>query len=287
MNSSHRVPRFVFALLLLCACRPGSFDENEGADTDAQARTVEGARGRPEGASLGDASLAREAGAGIPPLADAEPAFTSVDAGSATPNDAATSQDAYVEPVCVAGETRCLSGNVQQTCSAAGAWGEELGCAVSCAERRCGECVPSSRECVGGLVPRLCTADGKWTSEAPCAGRTPLCMGAGECRCRPGTSRCDGSQPQVCSANHEWVAVGPPCVHCTQNGRCSGEECSDARRADCSAVGCECASNECAGAFCTTFGDGCTDTRRAACSAVGCGCVDGACAHGMCAPPGA
>lgn len=148
-----------------------------------------------------------------------------------------------------------------------------------------GECEPGTRSCIDN-APNECSNSGTWQAEAACSAGSPVCVGAGECRCFPGSLRCggDGTQPQLCNATNQWVNVGASCANC-DDGTCPTEGCSAARASECGTVACHCANNDCSGGFCA-LGDGCTAERRSACQGHGCGCVDGACSGGACAGTG-
>lgn len=187
---------------------------------------------------------------------------------------------------CVPGAQECVPETPRRsfiTCSTEGAWSEPSMCSYVCtASGECGgQCVPGSRSCMSN-TPHACSGEGVWAAEAACGGNSPVCVGEGNCRCRPGMVRCggDGTQPQVCNASNHWVNVGAACGNCS-NGRCDGEGCSDQRIFECGQFGAACVNNECNGGF-GDVGDGCEGARRSACAGMDCGCVDGLCSGGFC-----
>jgi hypothetical protein len=202
------------------------------------------------------------------------------DDGAACPN---LCQDGACAGSCTPSASQCISATQLQTCNGSGQWDPAKACQFACIGDRCGgDCVPGTRSCGAGNVPRVCNGTGSWRSEAACAGMTPICQGAGVCRCRTGQRRCRDTQPQVCSAAGQWINTGIPCANCTGEGQCPGEGCSEERVRQCGEFcGCGCVNNECNGGFAPT-GDGCTNERRTACANAGCRCVDGACSGGMC-----
>jgi hypothetical protein len=191
------------------------------------------------------------------------------------------------EGACVPTTKQCVSSIEVQTCDGEGRWGGVTTCPFACVGDACGgACVPGSRTCLNGR-PNACSEEGAWLPEAECPAVSPVCVGAGQCRCQPGATRCAGNaatQPQVCSASNQWTSVGEPCANC-ERGQCSGEGCPMEQLELCEMVGCNCASGACSGGFCEA-GDGCTAPRRAACAAIDCGCVDGLCSGGLCAGNG-
>jgi len=83
------------------------------------------------------------------------------------------------------------------------------------------------------------------------------CLGA----CAPGSRKCNGNTPQVCTSGGQWQGEAPCAYVCTDQGLCAGE--------------CTPNDKQCDGNTPRVCGPGSTWTVEAPCSVL---CVDGACA---------
>lgn len=155
----------------------------------------------------GTAGLEGMGGTGGGPEADAEAPLggeSGEDAGLPLDPDAGT------EETCVLTEKKCQDDKVLE-CQAAG-WVEVDTCDRICEGGICtGECKPNvEKKCsADGKGIQTCSADGKaFLPPEPCEGH---CHGNACVACKPNSPKCNGNQPQVCSAAGQWENAGSAC----------------------------------------------------------------------------
>jgi len=144
---------------------------------------------------------------------------------------------------CTEGGFQCNGAHSLQKCTA-GEFVDDTACEFLCSNAECtGVCKPDSSRCNPSAAneSQVCDAKGNWGESVPCPADT-FCVNGGCKTCKPGTTRCSDSLPQLCSDDGEWVnqpactganavCSNGKCVLCTPGDkRCndqSVEQCSD------------------------------------------------------------
>jgi hypothetical protein len=120
--------------------------------------------------------------------------------------------------ICAPGGTTCSDDRNARVCNAGGTEETPKTCAGGCvAVNDCRECIPGVKECVSGGV-RTCSTTGRWDPTVPCDG---MCMGAGDCICRPGATRCsevDSTIQETCGEGNLWLPMS--CIDGCVGGAC-------------------------------------------------------------------